>query len=162
MSVASKPCTRRKAQPELDLGADPPPPDDVAELLAMHERLRAEALRRHGLAVTGWPSRGTGKRKAIEARLRKAIDAHGADACRRYIEHRAAEWRDDAGPLLAYPPDQTWSPRIVGPTLARLDAQRRPAAAMPRASPANTRPPVTRPLPRFDDDDQTEETRPPC
>jgi hypothetical protein len=139
---------RRKAQPELPLDDSPAEPDHAAELLALHQQLRSEALTRHGEAVTGWPGKGTGAAKSLAVRVGKALAKHGPEACRRYIEHRAAEWREDAGPLVRYPPDQTWSPKIVDPTIQRLTGAH--ARASPRSASTITAPKSNRPIPNFE------------
>jgi hypothetical protein len=113
---------RRKApvpkpgQTALDIG-EAPEADDVGQLLADHERLRQAAQRAHGLRETPLPSPTSGDGRSLRLRLRKAVETHGPEACRRALERRAAEWVEDPGALSRWSTDSMWSPKSLAVSL---------------------------------------------
>jgi hypothetical protein len=98
---------RRARQSALlpDTGDDPA--DAVfTEILAEHEQLRRAALAHHKRKVTGLPGRTSKHGRALHVRLRRALEQHGPDVCRRVLAWQAGEWRDK--------PDQLeWSTSAV-------------------------------------------------
>jgi len=113
----------------------------VAELWALHERLRMEALAHHGKEGTRLAKPGTKAAKALERRIRERFDEYGLELCRAVLHARAEEWRRNLSQL-ARAPVQTWSDRGFEYVLARLDAQ--PARSRPSSGLAAA--PATLPL----------------
>jgi hypothetical protein len=106
----------KPGQTALDIG-EAPEADVVGQLLADHERLRQAAQRAHGLRETPLPSPTSGDGRSLRLRLRKAVGAHGPDACRRALEYRAAEWVEDPGALSRWSTDSMWSPKSLAVSL---------------------------------------------
>jgi hypothetical protein len=131
---SSKPTRKRKpGQTALDIG-ETPEPDDIAELLDLHGQLRSAAQRAHGLRETPLPASTSGDGRSLRLRLRKAVAEHGADACRRALERRAAEWRDDPVAVSRWSTDSVWSPKSLAVSMSK------PSANGQRAGPSRTLP----------------------
>lgn len=124
VSPPAKPKRKRKASPpkpgQTALGlADGPPPDEVAELLELHERLRADALRAHGEAVTGWPGSSSKSGQALRRGLRQALAQRGAEWCRAMLAWRSLEWQRDATQL-AWSGHNVWSGPSIQNAIERM------------------------------------------
>jgi hypothetical protein len=104
---ARKPTRSTPRQPDLIAGPEVDPLDAVfAELLDEHEQLRKAALVHHKRKATGLPSRASKHGRALHARLRRALEQHGPEVCRRVLAWQATEWREK--------PDQLeWSTSAV-------------------------------------------------
>jgi hypothetical protein len=134
-SQPAKPRKRKPPKPRQQ-GFDLPDPDPIdpleiahAELLADHERLRAEAFAHHREKLPAWPAPFTGSGKAIRAGLRQALRDHGPDVCRAALERRAAEWRGSVVNAIKHSLDNMWSASslvhvLPGSTRARASPTR--------------------------------------
>jgi hypothetical protein len=112
----ARPARKRKPPKPRQQGFDLPDPEPVdpleiahAELLADHERLRAEAFAHHREKPPAWPAPFTGSGKAIRAGLRQALRDHGPEVCRAALERRAAEWRGSVVNAIKHSLDNMWS-----------------------------------------------------
>jgi hypothetical protein len=126
---APKPRKRKTPRPKqgaLDL-QDPEPIDPLelahAELLAEHERARAEAYAHHREAMPRWPGVLTQTGGAIRVGLRQALRDHGVDVCREALRKRAAEWRGDATKL-RYSLASMWSSESLAYVLPGANGKR--------------------------------------
>ena len=104
--------------------------DDHARVRAGHERARAEALHQHGRPRTKLPSPTSKAGKALDARLRKALDTHGADVCLGIVGWQAQRWAEDPGQL-AWSTEAVWSPKSVAFALGRIRGGPRSARGAP-------------------------------
>jgi hypothetical protein len=129
-----KPPAPKPGQTSLIIEVEARETEDVAELLDLHERLRQTAQHHHGLRATPLPSPTSGDGRSLRLRLRKAVAEHGAEACRRALERRAAEWREDPGALSRWSTDSMWSPKSLAVSLAASTANGK------RAGPSRTLP----------------------
>jgi hypothetical protein len=138
----SPPRARRRRPPEAKRGQvrldlpDAPEPDAVAELLAEHERLRQAAQRAHGMRETALPSPSSGDGHSLRLRLRKAVDAHGAEVCRRALGYRGREWAEDPGALARWSTDSMWSPKSLATSIPASAGQAQARASPSRRDPA--------------------------
>jgi DNA-binding transcriptional ArsR family regulator len=92
----------RSRQQGLDLpDTEPIDPLEIAhaELLADHERFRAEAMAHHRVNTPAWPAPFTEAGRSIRTGLRQALREHGVDACRRALAWQAASWKRDSTKL---------------------------------------------------------------
>lgn len=142
----SQPRKLKSGQAALDI-PDAPEPDAIAELLADHERLRNAAQAAHGQRQTALPSPTSDTGRSLRLRLRKAVDEHGLEVCRRALEHRAREWAEDPGALARWSTDSMWSPKSLAVSISQSAGQPR-ARASPRSLPVEPNAP-RRDLPGF-------------
>jgi hypothetical protein len=130
-----RPPEPKPGQTGLDL-PDAPEADDVAELLALHERLRGEALTADGRQATPLPGKSSKHGRALRTGLRKAVATHGAAVCRRVIVWQAARWVDDPSQL-EWSTHRVWAVDSLAKTIGWSAGQ-----AQARASPNKPRGPT--------------------
>jgi hypothetical protein len=131
----------KPGQTALAIG-DPPESDAVTDLLALHQRLRRAAQKAHGQRETWLPSPTSDTGRSLRLRLRKAVDEHGADACRRALEWQASgagndsAWARDPGSLARWSTDSMWSPKSLAVSIPRSAGQAQARASPSRRDPA--------------------------
>lgn len=111
------------------------PVDEFDRLLALHESLRSEAQRAHGLRTTKLPAATSAKGRSLQARLRKAIEQLGAGECEKRLRWQAQRWAEDPGQLAAYSTDSVWSPGSLA-AVAKFMAQPKRGSERQTTTPA--------------------------
>lgn len=132
---ARKPPKSKPGQVGLPID-DAPEADADADLLAEHERLRAAALVAAGRQATPLPGKTTRDGRALRLGLRKAVEVHGVEVCKRVLAWQGARWLEEPGQL-EWSTHNVWSSNSLAKTIRWSAGQ---AQAKARASPPRSLP----------------------